>query len=212
MDYYQILGVTRDADAKAVHSAFRELSKKMHPDRFRESDRAKAEQRYQLIVKAFNTLKDPKARRQYDQSIATPNEPSQEQQYSSYYKAGMIRYQKKDYESAAQCFEKAVFLKPTAEAFFYKGMSEAKVPRRTKSAIESLQKATEMDPFNSKYLQAQVTILADLGMTVRATAALNRALEVLPDDPRLLELKRQLTPEPETRGLFGNLLKKIKGE
>jgi len=34
-DYYKILGVPRDADAKAIKKAYREMSKKYHPDKYR---------------------------------------------------------------------------------------------------------------------------------------------------------------------------------
>ena len=69
MDYYQILGVNRNCEKEALHQKFRELSKTYHPDRFSETERRNAEQRYQEIVKAFNTLKDKSLREKYDKLL-----------------------------------------------------------------------------------------------------------------------------------------------
>ncbi len=63
-DYYEILGVSRDADEKAVKSAFRRLARKYHPD-VNPGDK-KAEQHFKEISEAYEVLRDPKKRSQYD--------------------------------------------------------------------------------------------------------------------------------------------------
>lgn len=62
-DYYEVLGVPRDADPKSVKAAFRELAKKYHPDRNKAPD---AESRFKEIAEAYAVLSDPEKRRQYD--------------------------------------------------------------------------------------------------------------------------------------------------
>ena len=62
-DYYEVLGVPRDADAKAIKDAFRSLALKYHPDRNRE---AGAEERFKEIAAAYAVLSDPKKRAEYD--------------------------------------------------------------------------------------------------------------------------------------------------
>ena len=62
-DYYEVLGVARDADAKAIKDAFRELALKYHPDRNKE---AGAEERFKEIAEAYAILSDPKKRADYD--------------------------------------------------------------------------------------------------------------------------------------------------
>jgi len=64
-DYYQVLGVPRDADAKAVKDAFRRLARRYHPDTSTEPD---AEERFKEIVEAYGVLSDPARRRDYDAS------------------------------------------------------------------------------------------------------------------------------------------------
>jgi len=63
-DYYETLGVTRGADEKAVKTAFRRLARKYHPD-VNPGDKA-AEQKFKEISEAYEVLRDPKKRAQYD--------------------------------------------------------------------------------------------------------------------------------------------------
>jgi molecular chaperone DnaJ len=62
-DYYEVLGVAKDADQKAVKDAFRELALKYHPDRNKEPG---AEERFKEIAQAYAILSDPKKRADYD--------------------------------------------------------------------------------------------------------------------------------------------------
>lgn len=62
-DYYEVLGVERDADAKTIKNAFRKLALKFHPDRNKSPE---AEERFKEIAEAYAILSDPKKRAQYD--------------------------------------------------------------------------------------------------------------------------------------------------
>lgn len=62
-DYYEVLGIAKDADQKAVRNAFRSLALKYHPDRNKE---AGAEERFKEIAEAYAILSDPKKRAEYD--------------------------------------------------------------------------------------------------------------------------------------------------
>jgi len=62
-DYYEILGVARDADQKSIKNAFRSLAMKYHPDRSKEPG---AEEKFKEIAEAYAVLSDPKKRAQYD--------------------------------------------------------------------------------------------------------------------------------------------------
>jgi molecular chaperone DnaJ len=63
-DYYEVLGVGKEADQKEIKSAYRKLALKYHPDRSEESD---AEERFKEISEAYAVLSDPDKRKQYDQ-------------------------------------------------------------------------------------------------------------------------------------------------
>src|SRR5213596_2979725 len=63
-DYYETLGVRRDADADTLKKAFRSLAMKYHPDR--NPDDNGAEQRFKEINEAYDVLKDGQRRAAYD--------------------------------------------------------------------------------------------------------------------------------------------------
>ena len=63
-DYYQLLGVSRDADAGALKKAYRKLALKLHPDR--NPDDKQAERRFKEVNQAYDVLKDPEKRAMYD--------------------------------------------------------------------------------------------------------------------------------------------------
>lgn len=62
-DYYQILGVGRDASSDDVKKAYRRLARKYHPDVSKE---ANAEERFKEVGEAYETLNDPEKRAAYD--------------------------------------------------------------------------------------------------------------------------------------------------
>lgn len=64
-DYYEVLGVDRNADDAALKKAYRVLAKKYHPD-MNPGD-AEAEQKFKEASEAYAVLSDPEKRKQYDQ-------------------------------------------------------------------------------------------------------------------------------------------------
>ena len=63
-DYYEILGVARDASASAIKSAYRKLARKYHPDVNKSSD---AQEKFKDINEAYEVLGDENKRKRYDQ-------------------------------------------------------------------------------------------------------------------------------------------------
>ena len=63
LDYYDVLGISRDASQDEIKRAFRKLAFKYHPDRNKRPD---AEERFKEASEAYAVLSDPEKRRQYD--------------------------------------------------------------------------------------------------------------------------------------------------
>lgn len=63
-DYYKLLGVEPDADAKAIKLAYRKLARKYHPD---VSPEEGAEEKFKDMAEAYNVLKDAERRAEYDE-------------------------------------------------------------------------------------------------------------------------------------------------
>lgn len=88
-DYYAIMGLKRDAKPEEIKQAYRKLARKYHPDVSKEKD---AEDRFKEVNEAYEVLKDPDKRKQYDQLGASWREgqefkppPGWQQQRSTHF-------------------------------------------------------------------------------------------------------------------------------
>lgn len=71
-DYYEVLGVSKDADAKTIKRAFLKLARKLHPD---VSDDPDAEEKFKEVNEAYTVLSDDQKRANYDR-YGDPNGPA----------------------------------------------------------------------------------------------------------------------------------------
>lgn len=74
-DFYEVLGVSKDATENDIKNAYRNLAKKWHPDRFStksEDERKEAEEKFKEISEAYDTLSNPEKRQAYDMGGFNP--------------------------------------------------------------------------------------------------------------------------------------------
>ncbi|MGC1879094.1 MAG: molecular chaperone DnaJ [Rhabdochlamydiaceae bacterium] len=66
-DYYEILGVSKDATLEQIRNAYRQAALRHHPDRVPEAEKKAAEEKFKEISEAYAVLSDSKKRALYDQ-------------------------------------------------------------------------------------------------------------------------------------------------
>ncbi len=143
---YQVLGISPDAEDRAVRSAYYGLMREYHPDRFMsETDpeaRETLKEIFRTMTKAYETLSDPRARREYDLTIPDYTgvlDKEEEEAFEallademsdvdvtpernpdmakSFYESALADFQAENYESAELNFKLALALDPGNEDY-----------------------------------------------------------------------------------------------
>ena len=71
-DFYEILGVKKDATKDEIRKAYKKLALKWHPDKNPENKK-EAEEKFKEIAEAYSVLSDPDKRKEYDNRDSIPN-------------------------------------------------------------------------------------------------------------------------------------------
>ena len=90
-NYYEILGVSKNATADEIKKAYRTLAFKYHPDR--NQGNAEAEEKFKQISAAYDVLGDEAKRRQYDMGYSTDSYSSAGQSQQQYHRQYQYTYQ-----------------------------------------------------------------------------------------------------------------------
>jgi len=124
-DYYEILGVKKDASFEEIRKAYLSLCKKFHPDKFKrigKEEYERALKEFTLINEAFDILSNPLKREEYDKKIEegkiyTPYETSFKAHALGAFKIGKEELEKGNNARAIQYFKTAIRLNPEEDLF-----------------------------------------------------------------------------------------------
>jgi curved DNA-binding protein CbpA len=216
VDYYELLGVPRTASGAEIRKAYLKLAKERHPDRFPDpTEREKAQVFFKELTAAFNTLGNDRGRAEYDASLDRPREEPPAEIARTAFEQAMERFEKKDYHAAVELLRTAVQHVP-GDARYHAalGVALAKNPHWVREAIQSVEKATQLDPRSAGYHAELAEMLLGQGLRLRARHPAEVAARLAPNDPRVQRLAAELgvgspdEPPPAEGGLRGLLRRK----
>jgi curved DNA-binding protein CbpA len=165
---YEILSIPADATPDAIQTAYYDLAKQFHPDRFQSKEfsaeiRNKAQQVFTRINEAYIALKDPSSRALYDEKrLSTESKVESElkaraavqteddKTAEALYRDGRALLSKGEFEKAIERLRGSVFLRPRKALYnHYLGIAESEIPKLRKSAEQHLLKAIELDEMSN---------------------------------------------------------------
>lgn len=145
MDYYQIIGVEANAPDAEVRKKFYARSMRYHPDRYHYVEEAEFKKLvtaiYKQISEAYNVLKDPKVRREYDQRLAAD-------------RVNNLRYRKEDQQKQEKEFDGGTG--PGSK--YYRLAKQALAAKNTAGARNNIKLALMMEAKNEHFLALQKEI------------------------------------------------------
>ena len=100
-DYYKILGVSEDADAKEIKAKYRKLAMKYHPDR--NPNDKKAEEMFKTVSEAYEILGDENKRKEYDEKRKNKRNSNNSQRFDGK-KSSMAEQNSESAKRGAEAF------------------------------------------------------------------------------------------------------------
>jgi curved DNA-binding protein CbpA len=193
VDYYALLGVSREAKETEIRERFRTLAREAHPDRFPRDRKAEAEAKFQELTEAVNVLTSPDRRKSYDfeQAFKASGAASTDADSvtQSLLAQGMQAYKERQFAEAAGNFQLAVHRNPSdAKAQHYLALASAR-SGDMRTAVKALEAAIVIDGHNISLLKDAGTIFRQAGLLVKAEKAYQEALRW---DPSAGEVRKAL--------------------
>jgi DnaJ-class molecular chaperone len=193
VDYYALLGVTREANENQIREKFRSLAREAHPDRAPRDRKLEAEAKFQELTEAVNVLTSPDRRKAYDfeQAFKASGAASADADSvtQSLLAQGMHAYKERQFAEAAGNFQLAVHRNPNdAKAQHYLALASAR-SGDMRTAVKALESAIALDGHNVALLKDAGTIFRQAGLLVKAEKAYQEALRW---DPSAAEVRRAL--------------------
>ncbi len=179
VNYYEILGVERSASEQEIRDRFRTLARESHPDRYRGTDKAEAERKFQTLTEAVNVLTNPARRKQHDSELAggfSKGQADFAQVAKVYMGKGVKAYKDGDMRAAYENFDMAAKHNPQdAKAFHYLALTAARIPGQTRQAVQAIETAIQREPMNPTFLKDGGLLCKRAGLVAKAERYLEEA-------------------------------------
>ncbi len=199
-DYYQILGVTQEAQTEEIRDAYYKLVKFYHPDVNPNADheiKVKAEEIFTRVTTAYETLSEADKRKQYDSHEELAELKTQAKyiyEAEMAFKKGITLLVQRDYVEAEKKIREAVNMNPDEAAYlgahawtrFLAAEDKSAVLEEVKGSLEKALKMNEKIPENYFYLGSVYKFTND---PKKAERYYEKALEL---DPDYIEAKREI--------------------
>lgn len=204
-NYYDVLGVARDASESEIRNKFRALARENHPDRFSEPDRKRAaEDRFQLLTEAMNVLTSAARRKVHDSELEKNRPVSQDPaaQARVFLAKGAKSYREGNFPDAIAQFDLAVnHYDKDAKAWHYLALACMRVVGQVRRGVEAIEAAIRLDPNNALFHRDAGKLYVQAGLNAKAERHLEEALTWLPEDAETLTLLQKVRPAKSTSGV-----------
>jgi curved DNA-binding protein CbpA len=187
VDFYEILGIAKDAPSADVRKAYLKLVRERHPDRFQDpAEKEKAQEFFKQMTEAFNTLSNERARQQYDADLSKPKLSAPAEIAADAYQRAAERMQAGDFQEAMNLLRSAVHHVPD-DARYHAALAKVllKNPHWSREAMGELEHAVRLDPQNPGYHFAVAQLLVQQGLRLRAKRSIEIALKLAPRHPEI---------------------------
>jgi len=134
---------------------------------------------------------------------------NQAQLAEHYFNQGRARYERKEYHAAVHLLRESVKLDGSKPSYhFHLGIALLRNPRTRREADEHLQRAAELEPYNSQIRIKLGNIYKEVGLSKKAEAFYRAALQIDPDNRHA---RKELSMQPAKKGPEGPIWKKDLG-
>jgi DnaJ-class molecular chaperone len=202
INYYDVLGVDRSSSEQEIRDRFRQLARENHPDRYKGTDKAESERKFQTLTEAVNVLTNAERRKQHDAELSSGVGKSSAdlgQVAKVYLAKGVKAFKEGDVRAAYENFDMAVKHNPNdAKAFHYLALAASRIPAYARQAVQAIETAVQRDPVNAVFLKDAGLICKRAGLVAKAERYLNEALKW---DPTSLEIQNALADLRQGKGI-----------
>ncbi len=209
-NYYDILGVSRDASEEVIRGRFRALARDAHPDRFLDAaKKSEAETRFQVLTEAVNVLTNAQRRKAHDFDIdkgggGAAFDPAGIAKV--YLAKGVKAYREGDLATAFQQFDLSVgHWGKDAKALHYLALVCSRISGKARRGVEAVEAALKLDPENGAVHREASRLYLQVGLRTKAERHLQEALSRIPEDGDVQKLAAELRPPSDNKGFLGGL-------